>query len=117
LAFLPEEELTTLLAELPLTAITPHTVTDRKQLEAELAATRKRGYAVSSGERSPGAAAVAAPIRDGSGQPIAAIGVLGPSQRLTRRVLKELGYQVMQVAQKISAEFGYRPEAFSHDTH
>jgi DNA-binding IclR family transcriptional regulator len=48
---------------------------------------------------------------------MAAIGVLGPSQRLTRRVLKELGLQVMQVAQKISAEFGYRPEAFAHDTH
>jgi DNA-binding IclR family transcriptional regulator len=117
LAFLPEEELTPLLAELPLTAITPYTITDCEQLKAELAVTRKRGYAVSSGERSPGAAAVAAPIRDGSGQTIAAIGVLGPSQRLTRKVLRELGPQVMQAAQKISAEFGYRPEAFSYDTH
>jgi DNA-binding IclR family transcriptional regulator len=117
LAFLPEKELAALLTELPLTAITPHTVTDCEQLKAELVATRKRGYAVSSGERSPGASAVAAPIRDRSGRTIAAIGVLGPSQRLTRGVLKELGHQVMQVAQQISAEFGYRPEAFSHDTY
>jgi DNA-binding IclR family transcriptional regulator len=116
LAFLPEEELAALLAELPLTTITPYTITDREQLKAELAATRTRGYAVSSGERSPGASAVAAPIRDGRGQTIAAIGVLGPSQRLTRTLLKELGQQVMQVAQQISATFGYRPEAMSYTT-
>jgi DNA-binding IclR family transcriptional regulator len=115
LAFLPEPELTALLAALPLAALTPHTITDRQQLQAELATTRKRGYAMSSGERSPGAAAVAAPICNGSGQTIAAIGVLGPSQRLTRRVLKELGQQVMQVARKTSAEFGYRSEVLGRD--
>jgi DNA-binding IclR family transcriptional regulator len=117
LAFLPEPTLTSLLAALPLTAITPSTITDREQLKTELAVTRKRGYALSCGERSPGASAVAAPIRNGSGHTIAAIGVLGPSQRLTRRVLKELGHQVRQVAEKISAEFGYRPETWARGTY
>lgn len=115
LAFLPEKELSALLAELPLTAMTPNTITDRRQLNAELAATRQRGYALSHGERSSGASAVAAPIYNASGQPVAAIGVLGPSQRLTRRMLKELGDQVIQVAQKISVEFGYRAETLFDD--
>ncbi len=110
LAFLPDDELEALLQELPFTAITPNTVTDPEQFKTELAATRARGYAVSSGERSPGAAAVAAPLRDRHGRPIAAIGVLGPSQRLTRGVLRDVGKHVMRVAQEISSALGYRQE-------
>ena len=73
----------------------------------ELAKTAVRGYAVSIGERSPWAAAVAAPIRDRSGQTVAALSVLGPSQRLTSRVLKEFGLQVIKVGNEISAALGY----------
>jgi DNA-binding IclR family transcriptional regulator len=73
---------------------------------------RKQGYTISSGERSPGASAVAAPIRDRSGRLIAVVSILGPSQRLTRSILKELGKQGMRVAQEISAAFGYRPDMF-----
>ena len=54
-----------------------------------------------------GAAAVAAPIRDRSGQTIVAVSVLGPSHRLTAKVLKELGGQVIKVAREISAALGY----------
>ncbi|MBI3329348.1 MAG: IclR family transcriptional regulator [Nitrospinae bacterium] len=109
LAFLPEEELVRLLPMLSLTPITPDTITDLDALRAELAKTRTRGYAVSIGERSSWAASVSAPIRDRTGQTIAAISVLGPSHRLTPRVLKELGMQAMQAAWKISAAFGYSP--------
>lgn len=57
-AFLPDDELEALLQELPFTAITPNTVTDPAQFKTELAETRARGYAVSTGERSSGAADV-----------------------------------------------------------
>jgi DNA-binding IclR family transcriptional regulator len=107
LAFLPPTELETLLAELPLTAITPSTLSDPERLRTELAITQMRGYAMSMGERSPGASAVAAPIWDWSNRPVAAVGVLGPTQRLTFEKLQELGPQVMQVAQEISAALGY----------
>ena len=91
-------ELEALLATLPLVAITPNTLTDREQLLEELATIRQCGYAVSVGERSLWASAAAAPIRDWSGKPIAAISVLGPSHRLTSEVLPALGEQVKQVA-------------------
>ncbi|MCZ6873590.1 MAG: IclR family transcriptional regulator [bacterium] len=116
LAFLPETELQALLSGLALTAITPNTLTDAEQLREELHTTRKRGYAVSRGERSSGASAVAAPIRDWSGKTVATLGVLGPSQRLTHGVLKAMGKQVMQVAQEISFTLGYRPQTVSDDT-
>jgi IclR family transcriptional regulator, acetate operon repressor len=107
LAFLPDAELDHVLATLTFTPLTPETITDQDALRVELAKTRARGYAVSVGERSPWAAAVAAPIRDRSGQTVAAVSVLGPSQRLTSRVLKELGIQVIKVAKEISAALGY----------
>jgi DNA-binding IclR family transcriptional regulator len=107
LAFLAEEELERVLATLTFTPLTPETITDQDALRAELAKTRARGYAVSVGERSPWAAAVAAPIRDRSGQTIAAVSVLGPSHRLTSRILKELGNQVSKIAREISAAMGY----------
>lgn len=115
LAFLSPTELEALLATMPLIAVTPNTVTDRDQLLQELVIVRQRGYAVSVGERSLWASAAAAPIRDWSGKPIAAISVLGPSHRLTSAVLPALGEQVKQVALEISAVFGYsQPSPSAH---
>lgn len=116
LAFLPPEDLEPLLQALPLPAITPKTLTDPERLRADLAVTRQRGYAVSREERSLGASAVAAPIRDWRGKVVAAVGVLGPSQRLTSDVLQELGAQVMQVARQVSTALGYRPESAADPT-
>ena len=107
LAFLSQAELDTLLAEMPMSAITPSTLVDPEQLRADLSEVRERGFAISIGERSPGASAVAAPIRNWSDRPIAAVSVLGPSQRLTMEKLCELGPQVKQVAQEISVVLGY----------
>jgi DNA-binding IclR family transcriptional regulator len=107
LAFMSDDELEQALATLEFTPLTPDTITDREALRAELARTRARGYAVSVGERSPWAAAVAAPIRNRTAQTVAAVSVLGPSQRLTARVLRELGVQVMRAAREISAALGF----------
>ena len=70
---------------------------------------RQRGYAVSEGERTPWTSAVAAPIWDWSGKLIAVLSVLGPSQRLTSKVLPALGQRVQQVALEVSGALGYSP--------
>lgn len=48
----------------------------------QLAATRKRGWAQSIGEREPGVSSVSAPIHNTSGQVIAAISISGPQERM-----------------------------------
>jgi IclR family transcriptional regulator, acetate operon repressor len=53
------------LADLPLPGITPHTIVDRKVLEADLAKSRERGYAISREERVEGIIGVAAPLISG----------------------------------------------------
>jgi DNA-binding IclR family transcriptional regulator len=107
MAFLPSAERECVLATLTLEPLTPETITDLEALRAELERTRARGYALSMGERSPWASAVAAPIRDRSGQTIVAVSVLGPSHRLTAQVLEELGVQVVEAARDISVALGY----------
>jgi hypothetical protein len=77
---------------------------DFLRLERELAAARRDGYAVSTGEIVPGASALAVPIFGPDGSVIAALGVAGPSQRWTEAamaahtpdVLDEAG-QLMQL--------------------
>jgi len=81
LAHLSEEERERYLAQPLLEAMTPETLVDADALRTELAHVRQRGYATSLGERQNGAASVAAPILDRTGQPVAVISVCGPIER------------------------------------
>lgn len=80
LAGLAPAELARWLAEHPLPAITPATITDAARLERDLAEGRRRGYCVTRGENVADvtAAATSAVV---SGQPIG-IAVAGPSHRM-----------------------------------
>jgi IclR family transcriptional regulator, acetate operon repressor len=88
-AFLPEE----------LERLTPHTVVERRALEAELAAIRERGYATAVDELEPGLSAVAAPVGDG----IAALSISGPTIRMPSARLEELGALLVHHAAELSA--------------
>lgn len=73
-----------------LTQCTSQTVTDRDKLLRQLEEVRERGYATTSGDFEEGLDAVAAPVHGLDGQVHAAIGVSGPSFRMTEQ-LQELG--------------------------
>jgi IclR family transcriptional regulator, acetate operon repressor len=73
----------------------------------ELASIRKRGYAVSFNERETGAGSVAAPLLDLRGNPVGAISLSGPVERIVPRV-DELAPAVQASARRISALLGYR---------
>lgn len=90
-----------------LQAYSPHSLLRCEDLEAELARIRGQGYAVNRGEWREQVCGVAAPIRDASGQVVAAIGISGPAERLKPRRLKDLGPSVVQVAGQISRLLGY----------
>jgi len=52
---------------------------------------------------------IGAPIRDISGKVIASIGIGGPSQRLTLKKLRSLSTELINTANAISTQLGYRP--------
>ena len=79
---------------------------DVDAIKASLAEVRERGYAVSFGERLQGAVAVAAPIRNRSGEPEAVVSVCGPAERMGEKVLLASERLVTSVAE-VSRKLGY----------
>jgi IclR family acetate operon transcriptional repressor len=68
---------------------------------------RARGYATAVEELEPGLWAVAAPVRDASGAVVAALSISGPTVRLRRGLLHELGRLVRAEARALSAHLGH----------
>lgn len=58
---------------------------------AEFARTRERGYALNDGDLLPGSVAIAAPVLTGPHQPVGALVLTGPSERITPARLHEIG--------------------------
>ena len=76
-------------------------------LVPELEAVRVRGYATAIGELEPGLAAMAAPVRAGAGDVVAALSISGPEARLTRARIADLAPILLHEAATVSARLGY----------
>ncbi len=109
LSFASPHEQRAILARLSLESFTPTTITDRDQLLADLALTRARGYALSHGEHVDGVSSVAAPVFDHTGKALAAIGVFGPTSRMSNERLHILGRDLMEAVRQISGNVGAAP--------
>ncbi len=85
----------------------PGTGVAYKDLEAELAQTRQRGYAISRSELIDGAVAVAVPFFDRTQRVAGSMGIFGPEVRLhaTRQV--ELARLLMKEALELSHALGF----------
>jgi DNA-binding IclR family transcriptional regulator len=106
LAFMPTEQSEAII-ERGLRRFTVSTVTDPVRLAAELAEIRRRGYAVNWGEFRDEAAGVAAPVRDRSGRPLAAVGVAAPIGRLTPQRIEMVARQTTACALNVSRRLGF----------
>lgn len=90
-----------------LEAYTKQTITDPDKLRNELATIRKQGYAISNEELYQGVAAIAAPIRNYTGEVVAAINIIGPIQRINRHSIPTHIKKVVEAANEISERLGY----------
>lgn len=108
LAFQPPEVVERLI-DAGLHAVTPNTIVDPAVLRKDLAAVRARGYAIDDEESDLGMRCIAAPVRDHTGNVIAATSVGGPAQRLTKKVLVSFAPEVIGAANAISQRLGNRP--------
>lgn len=102
LSALEEAELADYLSRTRLVALAHDTITNPAALRAELAAIRERQYALASGELTSDAAALATAVRDRLGRVVAAIGIAGPTVRLTKGRLEQLVPVVRAAADEIS---------------
>lgn len=83
------------------------TITSIAVLRQELERTRERGYAIDNGETGERVRCVAAPIRDYTGQVVAALSISGPQTQITVDRVPDLGKAVCKAAEMISNKLGF----------
>ena len=93
--------------ELPLDALTEHTIVDADALRAECDAVFERGYAIEDGEYRDDVRSVAAPVPDAAGDVMAALGLSGPRDLDVDARLEA----VLEAARTLSRRFAEEPLA------
>jgi IclR family acetate operon transcriptional repressor len=78
----------------------------RDAIEADMALTRQRGYAIDDEEKTEGMRCIAAPVLDLHGEVVAGISVSGPSSRVSDAEIPKLAAAVRDAAAALSAALG-----------
>jgi len=107
LAYLPEETIRRVSSDLK--PFTENTVRTAAQLRSDLELIRQRGYAETHGEYRAGVLGFSAAIRTPSGEPIGAIGVAGPEERMQQRDIEATIQAVLTAARRIETDLGFGP--------
>jgi len=114
LAFQTKEEQLRIVAEIEFKPLTPHTITSRKEFLKELNQIRLQGYALDRREIEEDVECIAAPIRNHLGNPVAAISISGPQQKIQTPREKEYVGWVTEAAEGISSRLGFKMDAGDH---
>ena len=91
---------------------TPATLASLPALKEEMQKILRLGYALNRGEWRESVGGVAVAIFDALDQPIAALGISGPMERLTPKRMEELAPLVRKYAAEVSRAMGYRNSDF-----
>ena len=90
---------------------TAKTITSLRRLKAELAETRKRGYAIDDEEDELGGRCVAAPVFAAADTVVAAIGLSGIAAQIPDEQLPQLGEILSNAASLVSRGLGHAPRS------
>ncbi|MGI5193194.1 IclR family transcriptional regulator [Streptomyces sp. CA-288835] len=101
LAHLPQQDVEELIAQ-GLERFSDSTPTDPDELRAELDQIRADGYSVNRNQFRPGVCAIAAPVLDEEGTPLAAVAISMPDSRFDADRLPEWGRIVADTAAEIT---------------
>jgi DNA-binding IclR family transcriptional regulator len=107
LASFAKDQLKEFLSENELRPFTPNSVVAIELLERELSRVRAQGYAVDNQEFRLGVRCIAAPLRNFTGQVIAAIGISGPAWQISEDRMAGLAEYLKSVACRLSQQLGY----------
>ncbi|WP_066307918.1 IclR family transcriptional regulator [Bacillus sp. FJAT-29814] len=86
---------------------TSKTITDPDMFRRELKQIYQKGYSVSNGELRNDISSLSAPVRDYTGKVIAAINLVGPSNRLSNRRVELMAPELIRSGELISDRMGY----------
>jgi DNA-binding IclR family transcriptional regulator len=107
LAFLPRDEIRSLMKQCGMKKYTDYTITSISALQSELKQIRGTGYAVDNQESMIGAFCVAAPILNTAQQPVGAISIAGPLLRFDHSQVPQVSSALRKAAREIQRKLGY----------
>lgn len=114
LAFLPEAQRGPVVKSLqPLAPLTPSTIVDPGVLESELARTRERGFALEDEEHAIGFRGIGVPVLNVQGEPVAALGVAGPTERIDLAQAGQAAARLWWVSREMSLQIAAAPESLA----
>lgn len=92
-----------------LEQFTPRTIKNKKALLEHLQEVRKKGYAVDDEEFDHGVRCIAVPVFDFRDRAVGAIGISGPSTRITQERLPRLAGIVVELGKELSERMAFSP--------
>jgi len=110
IAFLPAAQLDEVLNGVNLVRYTRNTLVSVKALKNDLEKIRQRGFAIDDQEGVLGVRCVASPIWNYREEVLGALSLVGPSIRMSKKRVLDLGRMVREEATKISQHLGYNPQ-------
>lgn len=108
LAGLPITEVKNICTIKGMPGVTPRTITSFDTLAEELEKVKLQGFALDDEENEEGLRCIAAPIKDHSGDIIAAISISAPVMRLEENMVQETAEQIMKISKEVSFQMGFR---------
>ena len=93
-----------------LEGYTSKTIKDPKILQRELQQVKEQGYAIDDEEFDPDVRCIASPVFDYRDKLVGAIGISGPSTRLSLPRIKVLAPQIKNIAERLSDRLGFNEE-------
>lgn len=109
LAFLPEVVIREVLALRETSPVTGRPVGDTPAIRRELAEIRSKGYAITHGQRTPGAVGIAAPVFKAGGSVVGAICITLPETRFSADKQEKFSRVLVEQAAELSALLGQGP--------
>jgi DNA-binding IclR family transcriptional regulator len=107
LAYLPEEEQDKILESIDLVKLTDTTMVDKKLIKENLKVIKERGYATDEGETHEDLNGIAAPIKNSTGDVVAAIHLMGENSRTSPQEFFQFASFLKEKALFISRQLGY----------
>jgi DNA-binding IclR family transcriptional regulator len=97
------------LLPLRLDQFTPETTDDIAAFIDELIIIRDQGYAVAAGELARDLFAISAPVRDSTGDVVAAMSITAPTSRISQKRVPQLAQDLIEMANIASQALGWIP--------
>jgi IclR family acetate operon transcriptional repressor len=108
LGYMPDDERERVLLQLALKRLTPNTVGNLQELQAELYRVRRNGFASDLEENELHIRCIAAPIWDHAGCVNASLSITAPTVRMPAARLRQLAPLIQAAGLQISRELGYQ---------